>query len=100
MTIRGVRSWYAVCQPNQALIIYVLGGRGRSEDHSKNYRLLRGGSSFLLPFVEEVAAMDLGNLIISLKVNKALTRGGIRLNVEAVANVKVASREPAIHAAV
>jgi hypothetical protein len=27
-------------------------------------------------------------------------RGGIRLNVEAVANVKVASREPAIHAAV
>ena len=100
MTIRVVRSWYAVCQPNQALIIYGLGGRGRSEDHSKNYRLLRGGSSFLLPFVEEVAAMDLGNLIISLKVNKALTRGGIRLNVEAVANVKVASREPAIHAAV
>jgi flotillin len=101
MAVTGVRSWYAVCQPNQVLVLYGLRSRQRpGEDRWIGYRLLKGGSSFVLPLVEEVMAMDLGNLIIPLEVRNALTRGGIRISVEAVANVKVASREPAIHAAV
>ena len=100
VAMQGFRSFYAVCQPNQALIIYGLRRRGRGEERTIGYRLLKGGSTLLLPLVEQVAAMDLGNLIIPLSVGQALTRGGIRLSVEAVANVKVASREPAIHAAV
>jgi hypothetical protein len=74
--------------------------RQRGDERLIGYRLLKGGSSFVFPLVEEVTAMDVGNLIIHLEVNNALTRGGIRVSVEAVANVKVASREPAIHAAV
>jgi flotillin len=101
MAVTGVRSWYAVCQPNQVLILYGLRSRKRPGDERMiGYRLLKGGSSFVLPLVEQVTAMDLGNLIIPLEVPNALTRGGIRISVEAVANVKVASREPAIHAAV
>jgi flotillin len=100
LAIGGMRSWHTVCQPNQVLVIYGLRSRRRGEEQITGYRLLRGGSTFLIPMVEEITAMDLGNLIIPLKVEKALTRGGIRLSVEAVANVKVASREPAIHAAV
>lgn len=101
MAVTGVRSWYAVCQPNQVLILYGWRSRQRSGDERLiGYRLLKGGSSFVLPLVEEVLAMDLGNLIIPLQVRNALTRGGIRVSVEAVANVKVAGREPAIHAAV
>lgn len=101
LAVTGVRSWYAVCQPNQVLILYGLRSRRRPGEESMiGYRLLKGGSSFVLPLVEEVTAMDLGNLIIPLEVRNALTRGGIRVSVEAVANVKVASREPAIHAAV
>ena len=99
-TMGGLRSCYAVCQPNQVLVVYGLRRRRRGQDHITGYRLLKGGSSFLLPLLEDMTAMDLGNLIIPLMVEKALTRGGIRLSVEAVANVKVASREPAIHAAV
>jgi flotillin len=98
--LQGLRTCYAVCQPNQVLIVYGLRSRTRGEERRLGYRLLKGGSSFVLPLVEEVTAMDLGNLIIPLLVREALTRGGIRLTVEAVANVKVASREPAIHAAV
>lgn len=100
VAMRGFRSWYAVCQPNQVLIVYGQRGWRRGEERTIGYRLLKGGSTFVLPLVEQVAAMDLGNLIIPLAVRQALTRGGIRLSVEAVANVKVASREPAIHAAV
>ncbi|MEB3259571.1 MAG: SPFH domain-containing protein [Cyanobacteriota bacterium] len=99
--VTGVRSWYAVCQPNQVLVIYGWRSRRqRGEERLIGYRLLKGGSSFVFPLVEEVEAMDVGNLIIPLTVPNALTRGGIRISVEAVANVKVASREPAIHAAV
>jgi flotillin len=101
MAVTGVRSWYAVCQPNQVLILYGLRSRQRRGDERMiGYRLLKGGSSFVLPLVEEVTAMNLGNLNIPLAVRQALTRSGIRISVEAVANVKVASREPAIHAAV
>ena len=100
VAMQGFRSWYAVCQPNQVLVVYGLRGRRRGEERMIGYRLLKGGSSFVLPLVEQVTAMDLGNLIIPLAVRHALTRGGIRLSVEAVANVKVASREPAVHAAV
>jgi flotillin len=101
LAVTGTRSWYAVCQPNQVLVIY--GGRRRSrggDGRQLGYRLLKGGSSFVFPLLEEVMAMDLGNLIIPLAVRDALTRGGIRVSVDAVANVKVASREPAIDAAV
>ena len=101
VAVTGVRSWYAVCQPNQVLVLYGLRSRRqRGDDRLIGYRLLKGGSSFVFPLVEEVSAMDVGNLIIRLEVRNALTRGGIRISVEAVANVKVASREPAIHAAV
>lgn len=101
IALLGFRSFYAVCQPNQVLIFYGLRGR-RDGDNTRmiGYRLLKGGSSLVVPLVEEVTAMDLGNMIIELHVRNALTRGGIRLTVEAVANVKVAGQEPAIHHAV
>ena len=89
----GLRSLLAVCEPNQALVIYGLPGR-------RGYRLLKGGSSLLLPFVEELKAIDLGNLNIPIMVENALTSTGIRISVEGVANVKIAGHEPTIHAAV
>lgn len=101
IALLGFRSLYAVCQPNQVLIFYGLRGRRDGDDTRMiGYRLLKGGSSLVVPLVEEVTAMDLGNMIIELHVRNALTRGGIRLTVEAVANVKVAGQEPAIHHAV
>lgn len=101
IALLGFRSFYAVCQPNQVLIFYGLRGRRDGDDTRMiGYRLLKGGSSLVVPLVEDVTAMDLGNMIIELHVNNALTRGGIRLTLEAVANVKVAGQEPAIHHAV
>jgi flotillin len=89
----GLRSLLAVCEPNQALVIYGLPSQ-------RGYRLLKGGSSLLLPLVEELKAIDLSNLNIPIMVENALTSTGIRICVEGVANVKIAGHEPTIHAAV
>jgi flotillin len=83
----------AVCQPNQILVIYGLPG-------PRGYRLVKGGSTLLMPLVEEIRTIDLGNLNIAITVTNALTRSGIRISVDAVANVKIAGHEPTIHAAV
>jgi flotillin len=89
----GLRSTLAICQPNQALVIYGLPGR-------RGYRLLKGGSSLLMPLLEDVHPLDLGNRNIPIQIQEALTATGIRISVEAVANVKIAGHEPVIHGAV
>jgi flotillin len=66
----------------------------------RGYRLVKGGSTLLMPLVEEIRTIDLGNLNIAITVTNALTRSGIRISVDAVANVKIAGHEPTIHAAV
>jgi flotillin len=74
-------------------VIYGLpGGRG--------YRLLHGGSTLLMPGIELIDAIDLSNINLGLQVRDALSATGIRLSIDAVANVKIASHEPLIHAAV
>ena len=89
----GLHGLLAVCQPNQALVIYGLPG-------ARGYRLLKGGSTLLVPLIEEMRFLDLSNLNIPITVSKALTATGIRISVTAVANVKIASHEPVVHAAV
>jgi flotillin len=93
VTAATVKRLLAVCQPNQVLVIYGL-WRGRG------YRLLRGGSTLLFPLLEESVALDLSNRNIPIRVVKALTSIGIRITVEGVANLKIASHEPTVHAAV
>jgi uncharacterized membrane protein YqiK len=83
----------AICQPNQALVIYGLPGR-------RGYRLLKGGSTLLVPLLEDVRSLELGNHNIPIQIVEALTATGIRISVDAVANVKIASHEPVVHAAV
>ena len=44
--------------------------------------------------------MDLTNMIIDLRVSNAYSKGGIPLQVEGVANIKIAGEEPTIHNAI
>ncbi|MBK8011378.1 MAG: flotillin family protein [Deltaproteobacteria bacterium] len=83
-----------VCPPNQVLIFY--GDRRRVGAREFGYRVLQGGSALRKPLFERVARMDLTNMIIEIRVAGAYSKGGIPLNVEGVANVKVASVEPII----
>lgn len=94
-----IRHLYYICQPSEILIF--AGTKTRSHDGKEvGYRLVKGGSSIRIPMMEETFRMDLTNMIIELKVTNAYSKGGIPLNVEGVANIKIAGEEPTIHNAI
>ena len=94
-----IRNLYYICQPSEILIF--AGSKTRTHDRQEvGYRLVKGGSSIRIPMMEETFRMDLTNMIIELKVTNAYSKGGIPLNVEGVANIKIAGEEPTIHNAI
>ncbi len=50
-----------------------------------------------MPFVEVVDRMQLTNMAIELAVQSAYSKGGVPLNVTAIANIKIPSEEPLLH---
>ncbi len=94
-----IRNFYYICQPSEILIF--AGSKTTSHDgKTLGYRLVKGGSSIKMPLIEKTFRMDLTNMIIELKVTNAYSKGGIPLNVEGVANIKIAGEEPTIHNAI
>ena len=83
-----------ICAPNEVLVFY--GTHRDVSQRSVGYRLVQGGRGIRIPLLEQVTKLDLTNMIIDLRVSGAYSKGGIPLNVEGVANVKIASTEPTI----
>jgi flotillin len=82
-----------ICPPNEVLIFS--GGHRRmpgTEDRIVGYRVVQGGRGIRIPLIEVVDRMDLTNMVIELRVHGAYSRGGIPLNVQGVANVKISSK--------
>tara|TARA_R110002096_G_scaffold44526_13_gene120512 strand:- start:98392 stop:99669 length:1278 start_codon:yes stop_codon:yes gene_type:complete len=85
-----------ICSPNEVLIF-----SGTTREVSDNqggvrevgYRLIQGGRGIRIPLMERVDRLDLTIMIIDLKVQGAYAKGGIPLNVEGIANVKIGSTE-------
>ncbi|MEM9194525.1 MAG: SPFH domain-containing protein [Myxococcota bacterium] len=89
-----VKKLIYLCQPNEVLVFS--GTRRRVGGRTVGYRLVQGGRGFRVPLLETVGKLDLTNMIIDVRVTGAYSKGGIPLNVAAVANVKIASNEPTI----
>jgi flotillin len=82
-----------ICPPNEVLIFS--GGHRRmpgTDNLVVGYRVVQGGRGIRIPLIEVVDRMDLTNMIIELRVQGAYSRGGIPLNVQGVANVKISSK--------
>ena len=82
-----------ICPPNEVLIFS--GGHRKmpgTDGRTVGYRVVQGGRGIRIPLIEVVDRMDLTNMIIELRVQGAYSRGGIPLNVQGVANVKVSSK--------
>ncbi len=75
-------------RPNELLIFY---GRG-----STSQPLLGGGRRWRIPLLENVDRMVLNTIPIDIQVSGAYSRGGIPLEVHAVANVKISSDEKVV----
>lgn len=79
-----------VCKPNEILIF--AGRKHRLKDGTDvGYRILHGGRAIRVPLLETVARMDMRLIPVEVGVQGAYSRGGIPLNLHAIANVKLAS---------
>ena len=88
-----------IAQPNEVVI---LSGRRRTlpDGSVVGYRIIRGGRALRLPFLEKAARMSLETIPLELSIQNAYSKGGIPLAVEAIANIKIDSKEPAFGNAV
>jgi flotillin len=87
-----------ICEPNEVLIFS--GRRRQTPQGPVGYRIIKGGRGWRVPLFERVDRLDLTNMIIEVEVHGAYSKGGIPLNVQGVANIKIAGHEPVLGAAV
>ncbi len=88
----AVKSLIIICPPNR---VAVVSGRTRTlgDGRSVGYRVIKGGRTIRIPLMEKVDYMDLNTIPIEVSVTNAYSKGAIPLDVQGVANIKVASRE-------
>ncbi|MBS1713585.1 MAG: flotillin family protein [Armatimonadetes bacterium] len=94
----SLRALFYVCAPNQVIIFS--GQNRRVGARNVGYRVLKGGNTLRRPFIERVDVLDLSNMIIELNATGAYSKGGVPLNVQGVANVKIAGHEPVLNNAI
>lgn len=87
-----------VSTPNEALILS--GGTRQVDGRTLGYRSIRGGRAVRVPLLERVDRFDLSNIPVDLLVKGAYSKGGIPLNVQGVAQVKLPGEEPRLSNAV
>jgi len=87
-----------VSSPNEVLILS--GGAHRTASREVGYRSVRGGRAVRIPLLERVDRMDLNNIPVDIAVKGAYSKGGIPLNVQGVAHVKLPGDEPRLSNAV
>jgi flotillin len=63
------------------------------------FRVVRGGAALRVPVLEQVAYLSLNIISIPLKIQKAYTKEGVAVTVEAVANVKIAGDDVSLRGA-
>lgn len=98
LLLLNLRTLFYVCPPNR---VYIFSGTRRMVGGRRlGYRILKGGNMLRIPFIERVDQLDLTNMIIELSASGAYAKGGVPLNVQGVANVKVAGFEPVLNNAI
>lgn len=93
------KSLVHIGRPNEVLIF---SGRDHKQpDGSKRgYRLIFGGLAVKWPVLETVDRMDLRVFPVRIDTKGAYSKGGIPLNVHAIANVKISSDPDEVHNAI
>lgn len=89
---------YIKVSPNQAAVI---SGRRRklADGVTVGYRLVRGGATLVVPFLEKVEYLNLNVIPVPLTTSRAYTAKGVPVSVKAVANVKIKGDDESLRAA-
>ena len=90
VAIMTIKSLIVIVPPNMAA---VLTGRNRKlpSGETIGYRSVIGGRTLRVPIIETVQYTSLETFPIEISVTNAFSKGNIPLNIEAIANVKIAS---------
>ncbi|MFW5968615.1 MAG: flotillin family protein, partial [Persicimonas sp.] len=84
------KSFLIVGRPNEVIIFS--GRTYRARDGSRRrWQAMSGGRRFRIPVIEKVDRLDLTLMPVSINIKGAYSKGGIPLNVHAIANVKISS---------
>jgi len=90
VVIQFIKSFLHLCPPNEVLIF---SGRSRrlADGSVRGYRTIFGGRGYRTPFIEKAHYMNLSVMEVPISTRGAYSQGGIPLNVDAIANVKISS---------
>jgi flotillin len=93
---------YIKVPPSQVAIFY--GRKHALIDEKGNksivgFRVVRGGAALRVPLLEQVAYLSLNIISIPLRIQRAYTKEGVAVTVEAVANVKIAGDDVSLRGA-
>lgn len=98
---------YIKCAPDEVLVVYgrkrkveVTGADGQVKSIVRGYRLVIGGSSFVLPMFESYKKIGLRTFQVQVSVSDTPNIDGVPVSVEAVANMKISSDPGLLAAAV
>lgn len=85
-----LRQFLYICRPNELLVV---SGKQHRTANGENttFTVVLAGAHFRVPFLQTVDRMDLRLIPIELTIAKALSVGGIPLDIHAIANVKISS---------
>lgn len=85
-----LRSLLQICPPNQVLIISGRKHKGL-DGRVRGFRPVFGGAAWRMPIFDKVDRMSLNVMEVPISIRGAYSQGGIPLNLDAVANVKISS---------
>jgi flotillin len=86
-----IKSLIVIVPPNMAAVLTGMRRKLPSGDEV-GYRYVMGGRRYRVPIMETVQYVSLETFPIEISVSNAFSKGNIPLNIEAIANVKIASQ--------
>ncbi len=95
-----VNTFRRICGPNEALIVSGLLSGSKMDGKRRGFRAIVGGPCWSIPGFTKVERLALTLMEVPITVRNAYSKGGIPMNVEAIANVKVSSDQRVISNAV
>src|SRR5439155_359886 len=98
-TVLAYASRYKKVPPNMAMVVY---GRRQKGMGGRGYQVKSGGAKFIVPIFESVEWLRLDVRTLDLVVTEIVTdvkRSGAKINIKAVAQVKITSDEATLNTA-
>ena len=106
LALLAVVSRIKVAGPNEAFIITGRKGKpvtnpetGLVSTDMSGQKVIMGSSVFVIPFVQKLSNLDLSSRRLDIAVRGAVSKNGIRVDLQGVAIAKIAGSEDAIRAA-